>query len=240
MNTPVAADPARLFATAWDVYGKILTDNYMYHRELTRDAARWLAQHAAPGPVAVLELGCGDASQTPAVLAGLQVARYHGCDLAAPALAAAAERLAGLGAAVTLQCADMLTGMAGLTGPWDVIYSGFALHHLDAGGKARFFALAHDLLRPGGALVVVDVMRHDHEDRTAYLAGYLDAARSRWTGLSPAEFAALETHVRDCDWPETATVHRELAGRAGFAGGEQFGAWGWHRGLAFTRPGALR
>src|SRR6266700_3514815 len=43
-------------------------------------------------------------------------------------------------------------------GPFDLVVSSLAVHHLDGPGKRELFARVHEVLRPGGAFVLGDVV----------------------------------------------------------------------------------
>lgn len=43
-------------------------------------------------------------------------------------------------------------------GPFDLVYSALAVHHLDAGAKRDLFGRVADALRPGGVFVLADVV----------------------------------------------------------------------------------
>jgi tRNA (cmo5U34)-methyltransferase len=43
-------------------------------------------------------------------------------------------------------------------GPFDLVVSALAVHHLDGPGKAELFARVHEVLAPGGRLVLGDVV----------------------------------------------------------------------------------
>ncbi len=64
---------------------------------------------------------------------------------------------------------------------WDVIFTGFAIHHLMPEEKARFFHAAGRCLSEKGWLVMVDVVREENQDRESYLDGYLRFMREKWT-----------------------------------------------------------
>ncbi|MFL5904172.1 MAG: class I SAM-dependent methyltransferase, partial [Solirubrobacteraceae bacterium] len=46
-------------------------------------------------------------------------------------------------------------------GPFDLVVSALAVHHLDAAGKADLFARIASVLRPGGSFVLADVVVSD-------------------------------------------------------------------------------
>lgn len=87
-----------------------------------------------------------------------------------------------------LELADMLEGHSLVDTPVDVIFSGFALHHLAVEDKARFFALTRNALKPGGALLLTDVMREPGQSCEDYLNAFLDYAGQHWQSVVPAEF----------------------------------------------------
>jgi tRNA (cmo5U34)-methyltransferase len=52
-------------------------------------------------------------------------------------------------------------------GPFDVVVSALAVHHLDAAAKAKLFGCVHDVLSPGGLFVLGDVVVPDSPDDAA-------------------------------------------------------------------------
>jgi cyclopropane fatty-acyl-phospholipid synthase-like methyltransferase len=60
------------------------------------------------------------------------------------------------------------------------VFSSFALHHLTLEEKRRFFSLTHRALKDNGVLLLVDVMRAEHEDRASYLRSYLGHLADHW------------------------------------------------------------
>ena len=102
----------------------------------------------------VLDLGTGTGETLAAVLAGHTGARAVGVDKSAPMLEAARARLAGL--PVELVVADLADPLP--PGPFDLVVSALAVHHLDGPEKAALFARVADALRPGGRFVLADVV----------------------------------------------------------------------------------
>ena len=66
-------DPAGFFQDGWPVYRKIVDNNYMFHREIYGDIASFIGQRFQQRPISVLDLGCGDASQTAETLRDCRV-----------------------------------------------------------------------------------------------------------------------------------------------------------------------
>lgn len=115
---------------------------------------------AATTPVAaqaVLDLGTGTGETARRVLAAHPGARLVGLDASAPMLAAART-------ALDPERAELRPGRLEEPlppGPFDLVVSALAVHHLDGPGKADLFARARAVLAPGGRLVVGDVVVPD-------------------------------------------------------------------------------
>ena len=71
-------------------------------------------------------------------------------------LCAARAALAGAEADVTLEVRRLEEPLP--VGPFDLIFSALAVHHLDAAGKQDLFARVADALVPGGRFVLADVV----------------------------------------------------------------------------------
>ena len=102
----------------------------------------------------LLDLGAGTGETLAAVLARHPGCAAVGIDTSAGMLEAAATRLAGL--AVELTVADLADPLP--KGPFDLVVSALAVHHLDGPAKAALFARVAAALRPGGRFVLGDVV----------------------------------------------------------------------------------
>jgi len=81
------------FFDAWDTYQKVVTCDYMFHREIGAALNQLLRAHFGGRPFSILDLGCGDAATLTPLLEGLALQRYKGVDLSETALVLAAENL---------------------------------------------------------------------------------------------------------------------------------------------------
>jgi tRNA (cmo5U34)-methyltransferase len=98
----------------------------------------------------LLELGTGTGITTRRVLERHPAAHLTGVDSSAEMLAHA-----GLPDA-DLRRQDLRDPLP--DGPFDVVFSALAVHHLDARGKADLFARVAAVLAPGGRFVLADVI----------------------------------------------------------------------------------
>ena len=101
----------------------------------------------------ILELGTGTGETALRVLARNPGARLTGIDASEAMLAAARARLP---ADTDLRVARLEDPLP--AGPFDLVVSTLAVHHLDAAGKADLFARVAAALAPGGRFVLADVV----------------------------------------------------------------------------------
>ncbi len=223
MNT----DPIYIFRKTWGTYQTVIKSNLMFHRE-TSTAVRTLFENRV-GPLNVIDLGCGDAAHIGKILRPGQVGHYLGCDLSPYALDVARINLEPFGITVKLLCRDMIAVLREAPeNHFDLVYSGFALHHLTAEGKQAFFTECRRVLRKNGCVILVDVMREEGTSRPEYLDGYNGAVASEWTALTSAERDQVQEHIRNCDFPETPTELQSLAHNAGLKNSRRLEKQTWH------------
>ena len=114
----------------------------------------------ATRPVAastILELGTGTGETARRVLDAHPAARLHGIDASADMLDVARAALAGRPATLAVgRIEDALP-----PGPFDLVVSALAVHHLDGPGKRSLFERVAAVLAPGGRFVLADVVVPD-------------------------------------------------------------------------------
>lgn len=102
----------------------------------------------------ILDLGVGTGETARRVLDEYPNARVVAVDESRAMLAAAEQALDRPSARFELRRLEDPPP----PGPFDLVVSALAVHHLDEAGKARLFAQLHDRLRPGGRFVLADVV----------------------------------------------------------------------------------
>jgi cyclopropane fatty-acyl-phospholipid synthase-like methyltransferase len=108
-------------------------------------------------PQRVLDLGCGDGRLAALLLASrASVVEVVAVDCSAPMLERARDRFAG-DERVTVRYGDLREPMTPL-GDFDVIVSGFAIHHLDDRRKQSLFREVASQVRTGGVFVNLEVV----------------------------------------------------------------------------------
>lgn len=227
------SEPATLFRRSWSLYDAITAENYMFHRELYAPVAAALTKRHESGPCDMLDLGCGNARYIAPALHAAPPRRYDAVDLSASALAEAAGYLSGLGG-VSLHESDMLAFTAAADTCYDVIFTGFAVHHLDTEQKGALFRNAAAILAEGGEILMIDVVREEGQSLDDYLAAYLERMRG-WTAVAPELIDEACDHVAAHDQPDPFSTLRSLAADAGLGHAEILERHGPHHLLRFAR-----
>jgi SAM-dependent methyltransferase len=195
-------------------YRKITRENLMYHREVY-DILRGVLIAEAPVPFRFLDVACGDASASAAMLQGTAIAYYHGIDLSALSLQIAGETLRSLPCPVDLHCRDFVEALGTWAAPIDIVWIGMSLHHLQSAGKRRLMEDVRSALGEPGIFLIWEPTYLDGEDRTAWLDRF-STLRPQWAVLSDEEFAEMESHMLAADFPETAEGWKTMGLQAGF------------------------
>ena len=129
--------PTRFYKN-WNVYNKMIAHNYMFHREFINEINRVIDTMPVSQPLTVLDLGCGDAALFSKVLERRPIALYVGYDTSAEVLRYAAASLQGLKADTRLVNDYLQNATTIEQEPFDLVYSSFAIHHLQEEQKIRF------------------------------------------------------------------------------------------------------
>jgi tRNA (cmo5U34)-methyltransferase len=128
-------------------------------------------------PFHVLELCCGEGLLAEAILKQYSAAIVHGYDGSPAMLAAARQKLAAYGERFDTQQFE-LGDAAWRIVPWSLhaVVSSLAIHHLDGAEKQQLFADVVQMLAPGGAFIIADVIQPTNQFGTAVAAGAWDRA----------------------------------------------------------------
>lgn len=198
----------------WTTYEKVVANDYMHHREYFSALAEYLGE--LPGPLEVVDLGCGDARPVEGLLKQLDIQSYVGIDQSSVALDIARQVLDSNGIHFELNCVAMQDGIQSLAGPVDLVIASYSLHHLSALEKQQMLKECRRLLRPGGVLAIVDVFREEAETRAEYLERWQRHAREYFEALSAEELESLIEHVMASDHPESLEDYRRFGSLTGF------------------------
>jgi tRNA (cmo5U34)-methyltransferase len=169
-----------------------------------------LVQRNADEPVRVLDVGTGQGLLAALLLDAFPAAVAVGLDASEPMREVAAQRMADYGDRFEFVMGDFVSGElpSELSGPFDVVVSSRAIHHVPSQAKQRLYAAIYRLLGPGGAFFNLDGARPAETDlNPIYRAAGGRPARSR----PDEERARLSGH-----YFETLDEHLEFLRAAGF------------------------
>ena len=190
-----------------EAYKKLRPDDYDQFIQLAginhSGALEAVCEMVRVKPVSSLELGVGTGLLTQRLLERFPNARVTGVDGSSEMLAIGKRKLAAFGKRFT----PIVSSFEGCDWnraagrPYDLIVSSFALHHMDHAGYPDFFTGMLRLLRPGGQLLVADLVRTPHENLWRHYLDIWVSARVRQTnkalGLNQTKEEVWKEHERN-------------------------------------------
>jgi len=203
-----------VFLNEWQIYRKMVDNNYLNHREAYA-CLKEILTHEVHRPFRFLDIACGDASATLTALSGTKVAEYAGLDLSEAALQIAGTTLSELGVPVRLRQGDFAQLLPQWDEPADVVWIGLSLHHLVSPGKLQVMKDIQRILSNQGKFLIYENTSPDGEDRQGWISR-CEHQRTKWIEYTPYESEVMGLHARASDFPETDTSWHELGRQAGF------------------------
>lgn len=178
-----------------------------------------LIGRTAPARPRILDLGAGTGLLGAAVARRVPLGELVLLDQAPAMLAVAQQRLAAW--SPRLVVADLTQSLP--AGPFDVVMSALAIHHLADDAKRTLYADVRAVLAPGGLFVNAEQVR-GADDWGAHLAEcvHLDSARS--AGSAEVEIAAAVERMR-IDRCASAEVQVDWLREAGYHHADIFYKW---------------
>lgn len=134
--------------------------------------------------IRILDIGSGHGVVAAALLDAFPNAQAIGLDMSDAMMEIGRERMAGYGVRFRYHVGDFSGGAlpADLDGPFDLVVSSRAIHHLPPEGKRRLYADVYQHLTGGGCFFNIDNMR----PRDDYLRDlYRQAGQPRQVGARP-------------------------------------------------------
>ena len=182
-------------------YLEIIRTELPDYDTLQAEIGRLVHESAVGDAPRVLDLGGGTGSTSRAVLDARPAARLVLVDENPYMLAVASDFLpaASIECTIVADLGDPLPD-----GPFDLVVSALAVHHLDRAQKRALFARVHDRLAPGGRFALADVVVPiDPTDAVTPLSPGYD---------QPDAVADLLTWLRDAGFrADTVWANRDLA-----------------------------
>ena len=182
---------------------------------LMMDLLAETASALVPGAGNILDIGCGAGNQTLNLLRCFPQADCTLLDISPAMLERARERVGGVAAGrVSFVEGDFRTASLPRES-FDVIVAAAVLHHLrDDGDWRRAFFGIHALLRPGGVLLVSDLICHEDPRIQALFEDRYEAFLRE--ALGDAEAERIMRSVAESDTPSSLEYQFALLREVGF------------------------
>jgi len=215
MNKAKKTNEVRAFFDRWQIYQKLVSNNYHSHRQAYRILRSQFVRRFPKDGFSLFDLGCGDAGFMIKLLRGTRVKQYTGVDISSVALGLAKKNTRELACRKRFVCAD-LSKEIGRVRNVDIIWVGLSLHHLRQKQKAEFFAKCKKALAPGGCFICYEPFLREGESRRDFLKRWLSWGAKCWKALTREENLLHNRHIRQGDFPEAFSTYKRLARQAGF------------------------
>jgi len=207
------------FENQWSTYKTIVQHDLMHHRALVAAVEHALEHYFNSAPAGhrphFVDLGCGDADPLAAVLRDLPLGSLLGMDQASSVLPLAAKVLGEVAYPCDWIQADLLewaTAATPQTNPVDILYSSFAIHHLDGESQEAFLAGARRRISPSGIFLWADIFREPGESVDAFRLRYTQRMSNHWgDALDPQQLDHACFHVSNFDLPADREAIRNTA-----------------------------
>lgn len=197
-----AGQPHQIFNDSWTLYKKIVQGDYMHHKLFNRLALDVLEEFKQGPDIQMLDIGSGDAEPIIPLIKNLPITRYTGIDLSDVVLEKCAVTLGTLNIEFKLKQGDMEVVINQEEGPFDLIHSSYAIHHLSDRGKPSLLKKISSLLRPGGVFIYIDIIREEGQSLEQYRKDYNEYIEN-WIGITPMEKLVVTDHIKQFDFPAT-------------------------------------
>lgn len=224
-----------IFRESWNVYQKLIAENYMMHQEFGEKLSDVLAPFKAAPSFDILDLGCGDARLMAGQLQSFDHFNYKGFDLSETALSYAQQNTFSLKGKVNLVNGPMEELIDYETTLFDFIHSSFAIHHLSEEKKQALIMSCAEKLKDDGVLVIADVFRKDNQSRENYLEEYLDIVNNKWTALNESDREIIVNHITRYDFPSVLSEFEAYLNHNGFKIQSKVDIDPWHKMLVIKK-----
>jgi ubiquinone/menaquinone biosynthesis C-methylase UbiE len=203
------------FENQWSIYKTIVQHDFMHHRALLEAVEQVLKHYFEGAPAGhrphFVDLGCGDADPLAAVLRNLPLGSLLGLDQASSVLPLAAKALGEVPYPCDWIQGELLEWATAATPqnhPVDILYSSFAIHHLDGESQEAFLAGVRQKINANGIFLWADIFREPGESIDDFRLRYTQRMTDHWGGaLQPQQLAHACFHVSHYDLPaDRATI----------------------------------
>jgi tRNA (cmo5U34)-methyltransferase len=210
--------------------GQLSTIDAKISLELITEAAKRIV----PGAKHLLDIGCGAGNYSLKMLSKIPNLNCTLVDLSKPMLDRAVQRVSTATAAVVKTLQGDIREVELPDGHFDIILAGAVLHHLrDEQDWEITFRKLYSLLRPGGCLMISDLITQNTEVMTAYTweryGDYLEGLSGKEYRHKVLDYVAIE------DSPRSMNFQLDLMKAVGFRSTEIL-----HKNMCFGAFGGIK
>lgn len=188
----------------------------MFHQQIHQVIQKLFLEHFQQEPFSLLDLGCGDSSLIAKTINDIPLTCYHGIDISEIALEASKKNFASSSFDIVLSHGDFFEITDLLKTKFDVIMSGYSLHHLPLWQKDILFGNCRKNLKKNGIFLVYDLIKKDNENRDKYLERYWINCKNNRKEMTIKELENSKKHIFEGDFPESIETLNHLASKHGF------------------------
>ena len=213
----MTSDPqVEIFKQNWATYQKLIAHNYMFHRQRNEQTDRIIRALSKKDKINILDLGCGDAYWVKSLSSQENIKSYSGIDLSPAALEIAQLNLTQFDFDTKLLTGRMEDLIQVDERRFQLIYSAYAIHHLQDEIKLGILNEVYNRLYDDGICILIDVYRKPGQSREDYLHEYITCIQECWTALEPQELSLIISHIQQYDFPAQLNNVRSWAETIGF------------------------
>ena len=190
----------QMFQTQWAIYEKIIHKNYMFHEQILNAVEKILKEIGENTPIEMLDLGCGDVTLISKILPHINLEGYTGFDLSSSSLEIAKKNLQSVVNKVLLK-SETMENCFNIQKQWNVVYSSYAIHHLQDLDKKKLILKLVQGLPKNGLFIYIDIFKKEDETMLEYKQRYMQNIATYWDSIELYEKEIIFNHINESDFP---------------------------------------
>jgi len=167
--------------------------------------------------ISVLDLGCGDSHVFASSIDNTLNCQYLGIDASSSAIQVSKKNLRGYKVSTSYIIGDFFTEMEKLNLDFDVIISGYSLHHLEREKKEKFFSFVSERLFDNGVFIFYDLELGEDESTSDYMKRQCSIISNRFQQFNSNEMDIIMNHMNNHDIPERGYFYISNMKKNGFS-----------------------
>ena len=201
----------QMFQTQWAIYEKIIHKNYMFHEQILNAVEKILKEIGENTPIEMLDLGCGDVTLISKILPHINLEGYTGFDLSSSSLEIAKKNLQSVVNKVLLKN-ETMENCFNIQKQWNVVYSSYAIHHLQDLDKKKLILKLVQGLPKNGLFIYIDIFKKEDETMLEYKQRYMQNIATYWDSIELYEKEIIFNHINESDFPtDISTIKNWLS-----------------------------